>query len=117
MFEDCKSKSFKKSERFIEQSIDSRIDDLSNDYLETVQCITTDKEREVLFQKLKRKLSKEDLSLLIKYDDLYSKIISSYQNYFYRQGFLDCRLIFNFFICRNSKREVNHLWKKVSGLK
>ncbi len=85
----------KNIESFILSCIEDRINDLSNEFNESSQYSDFYNQYTNILKKLKQLLPKETYAIILQLDSLYEKLSVDYQNFFYMQGLLDCRMVFN----------------------
>ncbi len=85
----------KNMESFILSCIEDRINDLSNEFNKSSQYTDFYNQYTDILKKLEQLLSKETYTLILQFDALYEKLSVDYQNFFYNQGFIDCRMVFN----------------------
>ncbi|WP_024832870.1 hypothetical protein [Ruminiclostridium josui] len=81
-------------ESFVVSCIDNRIDELSMYFNNsTVYSEFYDLYSKIL-KELRETLPPESFALIKQFDNLLEKLSVDYQNFFYRQGFQDCRILF-----------------------
>ncbi len=85
----------KNIESFILSCIEDRINDLSNEFNKSPQYSDFYNQYTDILKKLEQLLPKETYALVLKLDALYEKLSADYQNFFYNQGIIDCRMVFN----------------------
>jgi archaellum component FlaC len=85
----------KNIESFILSCIEDRINDLSNQFNKSSQYSDFYNQYTDTLKKLEQLLTKETYAFILQFDALYEKLSVDYQNFFYKQGFLDCRMVFN----------------------
>ncbi len=85
----------KNIESFILSCIEDRINDLSNEFNKSSQYSDFYNQYTDILKKLEQLLPKETYALILQFDTLYEKLSVDYQNFFYKQGFLDCRMVYN----------------------
>ena len=85
----------KNIESFILSCIEDRINDLSNEFNKSSQYSNFYNQYTDTLKKLEQLLPRETYALILQLDSLYEKLSVDYQNFFYNQGFLDCRLVLN----------------------
>jgi archaellum component FlaC len=85
----------KNIESFILSCIEDRINDLSNEFNKSSQYSDFYNQYTNILKKLEQLLPKETYALILKLDALYEKLSVDYQNFFYNQGIIDCRMVFN----------------------
>lgn len=96
MFFSYSEDSLKKSKNFFISCIEDRINELSTEYNQSVQYSDFYKQYNEVLKKLEQILSQESFALILLLDGLYEKLSVDYQNFFYEQGFLDCRILLDF---------------------
>ncbi len=85
----------KNIESFILSCIEDRINDLSNEFIKSSQYSDFYSQYTTILKKLEQLLPRETYALILQLDSLYEKLSVDYQNFFYNQGFLDCRMVIN----------------------
>ncbi len=90
-----KGNSTEKFEKFALSFIDNRIDELSIDFNNSTEYSEFYDLYSNILKELKQTLSRESFALIMQLDNLLEKLSVDYQNYFYKQGFRDCRTLFN----------------------
>jgi hypothetical protein len=81
--------------RFIISSIDNRIDELSNEYSNSTEYLEFYYLYSDILKQLEKVLPLESSDIINQLDNLYGNYLVGYQKYFYKQGLLDCKRMFN----------------------
>ncbi|AEY68009.1 hypothetical protein [Clostridium sp. BNL1100] len=87
---------FKDRETFILSCMDSRIDKLSDEFINSASYLEFSAKYQDILKKLANLLPSETFALVLELDSLNGKLSSDNQTFFYKQGFFDCRMVFNF---------------------
>ncbi|EPR09609.1 hypothetical protein [Ruminiclostridium papyrosolvens] len=87
---------FKSRENFILSCMDSRIDNLSDEFINSAAYLEFSAKYQDTLKKLANLLPSETFALVLELDSLNGKLSSDNQTYFYKQGFFDCRMVYNF---------------------
>ncbi len=93
-----KGSSTENFENFALSFIDNRIDELSMDFNSSTEYSEFYSLYSEILNELRRTLSRESFALIMQLDNLLEKLSVDYQNYFYKQGFQDCRSLFNLLV-------------------
>lgn len=89
-----KGNATKDFENFIVSCIDNRIDELSMDFNNSTEYSKFYYQYSEILKELRDTLPPESFALIKQFDNLLEKLSVDYQNFFYRQGFQDCRILF-----------------------
>ncbi len=81
-------------ENFALSFIDNRIEELSINFNNSTEYSDFYILYSEILNELRRTLSRESFALIMQLDNLLEKLSVDYQNYFYKQGFKDCRSLF-----------------------
>ncbi len=80
---------------FILSSIDNRLEELSNEYSNSAEYLEFYYLYNDILKKLEKVLPPEALDLINQLDSIQGNYFVAYQKYFYKQGLLDCKMLFN----------------------
>ncbi|QNU66730.1 hypothetical protein EHE19_018120 [Ruminiclostridium herbifermentans] len=80
---------------FIISSIDNRIDEISNEYSNSTEYLEFYYLYSDILKQLEKALPLESSDIINQLDNLYVNYLVGYQKYFYKQGLLDCKMMFN----------------------
>lgn len=80
---------------FILSSIDNRIEELSNEYSNSAEYLEFYYLYNDILKQLEKVLPLEFSDIINQLDSLYGNYLVGYQKYFYKQGLLDCKMVFN----------------------
>ncbi len=83
-------------ETFIQSCMDSRIDNLGDDFTSSAAYMEFSDKYQDILKKLANLLPSETFELVLQLDCLNGKLSVDNQVFFYKQGFFDCRRLFNF---------------------
>ncbi|QNU67478.1 hypothetical protein EHE19_002835 [Ruminiclostridium herbifermentans] len=80
---------------FILTSIDNRIEELSNEYSNSSEYLEFYYLYNDILKQLEKVLPPESSDLIHQLDSIQGNYLVGYQKYFYKQGLLDCKMMFN----------------------
>lgn len=80
---------------FVLSSIDNRIEELSNEYSNSAEYLEFYYLYNDILKQLEKLLPPESSDLIHQLDDIQGNYLVGYQKYFYKQGFSDCKMMFN----------------------
>ena len=80
---------------FILSSIDNRVEELSNEYSNSSEYLEFYYLDNNILKQLEKVLPRESSDIINQLDSLYGNYLVGYQKYFYKQGFSDCKMMFN----------------------
>ncbi|AEY64481.1 hypothetical protein [Clostridium sp. BNL1100] len=87
---------FKSRESFILSCMDRRIDELSDEFSNSADCLEIYNKYQDILKKLANLLPSETFALVLELDSINGKLSSDNQAFFYKQGFFDCRTVSKF---------------------
>ncbi len=87
---------FKEIGSFLLSCMMYRIDDLSNEYIQSNEYLEFYSKYSEILKKLANLLPSETFALVLELDSIGNKLSADNQNFFYKKGFFDCRTVFKF---------------------